>query len=359
MKTVSRYDRSSIKATLTDEGYLVDEPVVGRVGIQEYRQPDGTILRELRLPEEVYADESLASFAGKPVTDDHPAEKVTASNAKSLMVGVMQGCGRQGEGVVTAPVIIYDATVIDKVQKGGKRELSLGYTVDIEPVAGEWEGQQYDAIQRNIRVNHLALVRSGRAGVARLNLDKEDAVLYNETETKMDKIKLDSGIEYEAAPEVVVAHEKLRADFDAVKAEVVEAGKRLDAVTAERDTLKAEVDKIEQIKVDAIAEAKAEIAERAALEVKAEKFAVKCDGLETRAIKEACIKASRKDAELEGKSDEYIDASFDLAVELVKDAGDKMAGQRKDAISATDDDVKESRASYKNFMNNLGKKENK
>jgi len=356
MKTVSRYDRATIKAALTDEGYLVDEPVVGRVGIQEYRQPDGTILRELRLPEEVYDYESLASFAGKPVTDDHPAEKVSAANAKSLMVGVMQGCGQRGDGVVTAPVIIYDATVIDKVQKGGKRELSLGYTVDIEPVAGEWEGQQYDAIQRNIRVNHLALVRSGRAGVARLNLDKEDAVLYNETETKMDKIKLDSGIEYEAAPEVVVAHEKLRADFDAIKAEIVEAGKRLDSVTAERDTLKAEVEKIEQIKADAIETARAEVKHRAGLEAKAEKFGVKCDGLDDKTVKVACIMTVRKDADLEGKSDEYIDAAFDMSADLAAPA---IAGQRKDAISATDDDVKGSRASYKNFMNNLGKKENK
>ena len=40
-----RYDRAEIKATRNDEGYLIDTPVVGRVGIQLYKNADGTIRR--------------------------------------------------------------------------------------------------------------------------------------------------------------------------------------------------------------------------------------------------------------------------------------------------------------------------
>ena len=45
----------------------------------------------------------------------------------------------------------------------------------MEEAPREWQGQPYDAIQRNIRVNHLALVEKARAGdSARLNIDGED-----------------------------------------------------------------------------------------------------------------------------------------------------------------------------------------
>ncbi|MFI7909566.1 DUF2213 domain-containing protein, partial [Acinetobacter baumannii] len=72
-----------------------------------------------------------------------------------------------------------------------------------------WNGQEYDAIQRNIRVNHLAIVPRGRAGNARLNLDRHDAVLFNPEEEigmptdNLGRIRLDSGLEYQAAPEVI------------------------------------------------------------------------------------------------------------------------------------------------------------
>ena len=53
----------------TEEGYLVDHPVVTRCGIFEYSDPDSKdgIRRELRLPEEVFSEESLASYEGKPM----------------------------------------------------------------------------------------------------------------------------------------------------------------------------------------------------------------------------------------------------------------------------------------------------
>ena len=45
-----------------------------------------------------------------------------------------------------------------------KRELSLGYSCVYEWTPGVFEGQPYDAIQRKLRGNHLALVREGRMG---------------------------------------------------------------------------------------------------------------------------------------------------------------------------------------------------
>src|SRR5699024_11166455 len=46
----------------------------------------------------------------------------------------------------------------------GKIELSPGYRCRYEFQVGQWNGERYDAIQRDIRATHLALVQEGRTG---------------------------------------------------------------------------------------------------------------------------------------------------------------------------------------------------
>lgn len=150
---------------------MIDHPILTRVGIFEYHNPDGTIRRELRLPEEVFAQESLASYKGKPVILTHEAGMIDSDNVQQEQIGTILSEGTQDGDNVRAQIIIHDARKLDY----GLRELSLGYSLDLEEVPGEWQGQPYDAIQRNIRVNHLALVEKARAGdSARLNIDGED-----------------------------------------------------------------------------------------------------------------------------------------------------------------------------------------
>ena len=362
-----RYDRTAIKATRTDEGYLIDTPTVGRTGIQLYKNADGTIRRELRPPEEVFKADSLATYAGKPITDEHPGEPVTAKNAKRLSVGVMQEAGKQDGDNVVAPITIFDQDMIDKVMKGGKRELSLGYKVDLEETPGEWNGQAYDAIQRNIRVNHLAIVPRGRAGNARLNLDRHDAVLFNPEEEKtmsdnLGRIRLDSGLEYQAAPEVVVAFEKMRSDNAELTGKLQEAGTKVQTLEGERDTLKARVDgfaaELDKCRKDALDAARAEIKARAELEKVAGEFKVDCSGKTDREVKELVIKSMRTDADLTGKSEDYVNAAFDLTVSMKNDAA--MAAQRQAGAPRNDgSDSKTETGSYKSFMSQLGNKEQK
>lgn len=150
---------------------MIDHPILTRVGIFEYRRPDGSIRRELRLPEEVFAPESLASYKGKPVILTHEAGMIDSDNVQQEQIGTILSEGMQDGDNVRAQIIIHDARKLDY----GLRELSLGYSLDLEETPGEWQGQPYDAIQRNIRVNHLALVEKARAGdSARLNIDGED-----------------------------------------------------------------------------------------------------------------------------------------------------------------------------------------
>lgn len=167
-----RFDSIPLSDTyFTPEGYLIDNPILTRVGIFEYHNPDGTIRRELRLPEEVFAAESLASYKGKPVILTHEAGLVDVENVQQEHIGTILSEGIQDGDNVRAQIVIHDAESLDY----GLRELSLGYTQTPDETPGVWNGQPYDAIQRNIQINHLALVEKARAGEqARLNIDGEE-----------------------------------------------------------------------------------------------------------------------------------------------------------------------------------------
>lgn len=170
LKRVLRLDSIPLDETYwTKEGYLIDHPVVTSTGIFEYQNPDGTIRRELRLPEEVFDPASLASYKGKPVILTHEAGVVDKRNVDQEHIGTILSEGYQDGENVRAEIIIHDT---DIMKKSGLRELSLGYALDLDRTPGVWKGQPYDAIQRNIRINHLALVEKARAGEkARLNID--------------------------------------------------------------------------------------------------------------------------------------------------------------------------------------------
>jgi hypothetical protein len=163
----------------TKEGYLMDAPVVTSVGIFEYKNPDGSKRRELRLPEHVFDPKSLATYEGKPVIITHQAVTVDKDNVDEEHVGTMLTKGYRDGDDVRVKVVIHH---IDEVKMSGLRELSLGYELSLIETPGEWNGEPYDAIQTDIRVNHLALVGDARAGDhARLNLDGKSSLQGGKT----------------------------------------------------------------------------------------------------------------------------------------------------------------------------------
>lgn len=173
LRSVIRLDSLPLNQTYyTPEGYLVDRPILTSTGIFEYLNPDGSIRRELRLPEDVFDPESLKSYKGRPIIITHDAGLVTTDNVKENAIGTILTEGYRSGDDVRAEIIIHDTV---GMKKAGLKELSLGYNLDLEETPGEWNGQHYDAIQRNIRINHLALVGEARAGEqARLNIDSRD-----------------------------------------------------------------------------------------------------------------------------------------------------------------------------------------
>ena len=349
----------------TTEGFLKGRAIVTCCGVFTYKRADGTLQRELRLPEEVFAPATLESLKLKPVTLNHPTELVTPENADMLQVGSLgdnpsstnQEYNWEGKATdwkkltdglnVAVDMIITKKDAIDAVING-KQGLSMGYTCDIEMAepGSTWCGVEYDYIQRNIKYNHCAIVDAGRAGdnaKIELRVDSADAVLEDKLVTKdggtkmLKKINLD-GIDYEAEESVIIAlnTEKKRAD-DAV-AELSkfkeDSAKELSVMTAERDTQKERADKAEEdlakAKAEALDSTKLDEAVNARIELykNAEKAGVEVkNDMKDADIKKAVIAKVFPKANLDGKDSAYIDARYDATVEMLAERADSNSRQ--------------------------------
>lgn len=152
----------------TADGYLVASPRVARVGIQLYRgdevgRPDLPVVKVMRPEAEVFNADALHTFAYRPITNDHPPVPVTADNWRKHSVGQSGGEVARDGDFIRVPMALMDGMAIRAFQDG-KAELSVGYTCDLKWEPGEYNGEKYDAIQTNIRANHIALVGAARGG---------------------------------------------------------------------------------------------------------------------------------------------------------------------------------------------------
>lgn len=342
------------RMTRTDEGFLRGEANIARIGVQLYQNPDGTVRRELRHPDDVYAETALRSLQQLPVTLGHPtAGRVTSDNASALAVGFTGESVRVNGRWIRSPLTVTHGDAVAVVERGEARQLSVGYLADIVKEHGVFDGEVYDYRQRNIRGNHLAIVKQARAGDgASLVLDAADGIQVdatNEDQDMTDKrlatVVLD-GISYNADPEVANALARadsrvaeLTAATEAAKAETKVAAERADRAEAANDELKQQ---LEAARADAAPE---KIAERVAARVELERKSAavlgadfKMDGLSDRELQEAVIKKAHPAVVLDGKSETYIEARFDAVIDA--QPAKAMAEQRKAVASAAPAGVK-------------------
>lgn len=129
------------------------------------------IFNVLRPPEELGDPECVESFKLLPWIDDHVmlgpvAQEMTDRALPAEKKGVQGVIGEEvffKDGTLYANIKAFSSTLAALIQ-AGKRELSAGYRCIYDMTAGVWNGLRYDAIQRKIRGNHLALVTEGRMG---------------------------------------------------------------------------------------------------------------------------------------------------------------------------------------------------
>lgn len=188
-------DEADLK--ITGDGYLVATPRVARTGIQEYRgwevgKPDVSVVKVYRPETEVFSQDSASSFAHRPVTLGHPRELVTAQNWKDLSIGQTGGDIIRDGQFIRIPMSVMDAVGINKINKGAK-QISAGYVAELVDEKGVTDdGQPYDMVQTNIRVNHVAFVAAARGGSQLVIGDAEPEEGKMSTKTVLvDGIKLE------------------------------------------------------------------------------------------------------------------------------------------------------------------------
>lgn len=130
------------------------------------------IFQVYRPAEELADPACLASFRLMPLVDDHTVIGPTAValDPDNALPAEQKGVhGVIGEEVYFQNGWLYGnikifSSVLQRLIEAGKKQLSAGYACVYEMTAGLFEGQPYDAIQRSIRGNHVALVNEGRMG---------------------------------------------------------------------------------------------------------------------------------------------------------------------------------------------------
>ncbi len=208
-----RYDRfigslEVLEPERSPEGFLKAHGIAARTGVLYYSDgPDGAVVAELIPPEELFG-ESLESLGGKPLTNEHPADKdgnavlVTPDNADEFGVGTVGNDirGNRKAGLVRVTIDVHKAEAIADVD-AGKRQLSSGRLVGrIDDTPGFWNPKTqtytlgtgalppgsiaFDRIQRDFTHNHLAIVPRGRAGaMVAIRMDSDDAFQVAAPET--------------------------------------------------------------------------------------------------------------------------------------------------------------------------------
>jgi hypothetical protein len=311
---------------ITTDGYLVASVLCARTGIQDYRgteldKPEMPIVKVYRPESSVFAKDSLSTFAGKPTTNDHPPVQVTADNWREYAVGsIGEEVLRDGE-YIRVPITLMDAATIKAVQDG-KREISMGYDMELDWTPGTTaDGQVYDAIMKNLRMNHLAIVDRGRAGSRARIGDKSPwgvAPLITDRNPPMTtrKIVID-GITIETTDQGAEAIGKLQTEKQAIADAHDAAIAAKDAELAAKDARIADLEKAQLTPeaLDAKVQARADLLAKARLLAKDADFTGKAD---IDVIKTAVIAVRGADA-VKDKSDAYVAAAFDLAVESKPD----------------------------------------
>lgn len=163
-----------------DFWYIKDNPL-SKVGVFPYlgkqissELEPNTIYYVYRPEEELLSQETIDSFRLLPIVDDHTMLGTEPGMMPAEEKGVHGTSGGElygKDGVLYGDLKIYSETLKGEIEDG-KKQLSMGYFCDYELTPGTFNGKHYDAVQRNIRGNHIALVDEGRMGADVRVMDK-------------------------------------------------------------------------------------------------------------------------------------------------------------------------------------------
>jgi len=353
--------------TYTDEGFMLVPAVLTRAGIFDYPERNR---KEMRPPDEVFSPASMDSILGKSITMHHPWDMIDLRNVKEHEVGTVIGpLERTTDDMMKGRLLIKDAGTIEYIETSRQRKdavkVSCGYYNEDDPTPGEDNGQKYDCVQRNIRYNHLAIgVTTPRAGdKAKLTLDNKNNPKGGTMKRKLKAIKLDgildlpeSNIETEKPEEIIEAMQTRTDEMEAgltkqateiadLKKTTDEQKAKLDSADAEKVTMQKRIDELSDINGDHF---KKGVELRKTIDEAATTLEIDITGKGVKDAKIAIIEKAFDGAKMDGMSDDYINARFDSAVEILNQRrnSDNAAAVRKDGKPPVEEKVETRQDKY-------------
>lgn len=353
MKFTDKTTITSGPGQIDDNGFLrLNKVRLGRIGIQQYLgkelpsdlgfAPD-EVVNVYRPEEEVFSDESLSTLQGLPVVFKNHEWKTPDSNGAS---GSVSGIPTRDGDDIAGQLLITDGKAIVPIRNKEYSDISLGYKADVERTTGSFRGQPYQAVQRNIRYNHVAILRPG-GGRAGDNIKIED-------KKAMEFITVDTGHgEVQVSPNSKAALKSLMdacsagneerkkmqdsnsalakkvEDYDALKAQLEDAEKEKEKMKGELAAKEAKIKKMEDEDEEELEKKAKEMSD-----AKAVAIAVMGDsvpkGLPTSKLKLEVARAYAKanGIVIDGKedSDDFLLGIYGVASASVKKTKKKITG---------------------------------
>ena len=398
MERVTRQDFSRFDGVEPAAGGALRVPAtLTRVGVLDYTDDEGNAWGELRPRDEVMRPESLATLRGATLTDLHPPQLVTPASWKRDAIGHVGDDVTVDADYVRASVIVQDATAIDRVRGKERRELSCGYTCDLDETPGVFNGKPYTRVQRNITYNHVGLGPEGwgRAGsdvslrmdgadvaarttrldapracvtdttsgaAARTATNTEKSTMAksstrrdgdepepkdpgNDPEKKSDAEGADEMVAKKSDAISAEDHQKalavMEAKYEAIQSALAEAVKELAALKAAHaaeENAEVSEDDVPEAVVDSLVSKRLALREGAAAVLGA---SVKLDGLKASEIRAKVIAHAMPTMKLDGLDAKAVTQIFDGIVEGSKSAQAKRADGKAKVASVLAPDAKQ------------------
>lgn len=185
-----RIDKAELTDVRMDNGVLTAKVNLTKAGVYPYLHSNGKIVYEAKLPEEIFSKATIDSANGSVITDNHPdinhdSGLVTPENYSKLVKGNVYNVKQDGN-FLSGLEKVFDSDLQKRILNGEQVQVSIGFEQVTDWTKGKFDGKDYDCVQRNIRINHIAHVQKGRAGEdcrTILDSNKDYAIMQEATMT--------------------------------------------------------------------------------------------------------------------------------------------------------------------------------
>ncbi len=185
-----RIDNATLSNVKFDNGMLTAKVNLTKAGVYPYLYSDGRLVKEAKLPEEIFSQATIDSANGAVITDNHPdinqdSGLVNSSNYSKLVKGNVFNVKQDGL-FLSGLEKVFDSDLQKRILSGEQIQVSIGFEQKTDWTSGEYNGEKYDCVQRDIRINHIAHVEKGRAGEecrTILDSNKDYAIMQEATNT--------------------------------------------------------------------------------------------------------------------------------------------------------------------------------